>query len=101
MLLIKKARTGTGCFIQIIGGIFWVGNGLCALILTALVLLATFGAWAIIAGLLLAPLTYLAAVPIVWFSAGVFPVVVLFFWLASWIGFGVMYLGSLFRGEEA
>ncbi len=100
MPFIEKARTGTGCFVQIIGGILWVGSGLAAFIWALYVLFETFGAWTILIGLLLAPITYLAAVFIVWFSTGIFPVIVLILWLASWVGAGIAYIGSRISGED-
>ena len=100
MGLIKKARTGTGCFVQIIGGILWIGSGLSVFIWTLYVLFATFGAWTILIGLFLAPITYLAAVLIVWFSTGIFPVIVLVLWIASWVGAGIVYIGQRISGEE-
>lgn len=100
MGFINKARTGTGCFIQVIGGIIWIGSGLAASIWALYVLFNTFGAWTIIIGLMLFPLVYFAAVLIVWFSTGVFPVIVLVLWLASWVGFGIVALGGGIRGED-
>ncbi len=100
MGFISKARTGTGCFIQSIGGILWIGSVLVTFIWTMYVLFSTFGVWTIIIGLLLAPLTYFAAVLIVWFSTGVFPVIVLILWLASWLGLGIVGLGAGVRGED-
>jgi len=100
MGLIKKARTGTGCFVQIIGGILWAGSGLAVFIWTLYVLFATFGAWTILIALLLAPITYLAAIFIVWFSTGVFPVIVLILWLASWLGAGIIYVGERVGGAD-
>lgn len=73
MALIRKARTGVGCFVQIIGGILWAGCGLLMFIWAMYVLFSTFGAWTIIVCLVAAPLTYLASFFIVWFSTGSFP----------------------------
>lgn len=100
MPLIEKARTGTGCVIQTIGLILWIGSGLVVSIWALYVLFNTFGAWTIIIGLMLFPLVYFAAVLIVWFSTGIFPVIVLILWITSWIGVGIVYVGSLVRGEE-
>lgn len=100
MGLIEKARTGTGCFVQIIGGILLAGSGLAVFIWTLYVLFATFGAWTILIALLLAPITYFAAIFIVWFSTGVFPVIVLILWLVSWVGAGIIYIGQRIGGED-
>ena len=100
MGLVKKARTGTGCFVQIIGGILGIGSALVALVWTLWVLFDAFGAWTILIGLLLAPITFFASVLIVWFTTGVFPVIVLILWLAFWLGSGIMYIGSRISGED-
>ncbi len=100
MGLIKKARTGTGCVVQIIGGILWVGGGLTVFIWTLYVLFATFGIWTIFVGLLLFPVTYLASIFIIWFSTGVFPVILLIPYIASFVGMVLVGVGSGIRGED-
>lgn len=100
MGLIKKARTGAGCFVQIIGGILWVGAGLVVFIWTLYVLFATFGIWTIFVGLLLAPVTYLASIFIIWFSTGNFPVILLIPYVASLIGIVLIGIGGGIRGED-
>lgn len=100
MGIFQKARTGTGCLIQAIGGIIWLGSGLIATIWAIYVLFVAFGAWTIIICLLLSPIVYFAAVLIVWFTTGIFPVIVLILWLASWIGMGITFIGSRIGGEE-
>ena len=100
MGLIKKARTGTGCIVQLIGGILWGACPLVAFVWALWALFDAFGAWTILIALVLTPITYIAAIFIVWFSTGVFPVIVLILWLVSWLGMGVLYLGSRITGEE-
>lgn len=100
MGLIKRARTGLGCTIQIIGGFIWIGSGLTVFIWELYVLFTTFGAWTILIGLFLAPITYLAAVLIVWFTTRIFPVLVLILWLVSWIGMGIVGLGGAISGQD-
>ena len=101
MGLIKKARTGTGRFIQVIGVIIFIGTGLAAFIWELWALSIAFGAWTIIVALLFAPITYLAAIFIVWFSTGVFPIIVLILWLASWFGVGILFLGGRVSGDNS
>jgi phosphoglycerol transferase MdoB-like AlkP superfamily enzyme len=100
MGLIEKARTGTGLSVQIIGYILWVGSGLAAFIWALWALFDAFGAWTIIIALLLTPITYLAAIFIVWFSTGIFPIIVLILWLLSWVGAGIAYVGGRISGED-
>lgn len=100
MGLIKKARTGTGCFIQTIGGILWLGCGLLMFIWTLYVLFSTFGAWTIFVGLILAPITYAASIFIIWFSTGIFPVILLIPYLLSFIGMVIIGVGSIIAGED-
>ena len=100
MGLIKKARTGLGCTIQIIGGILWAGAGLVVFIWTLYVLFSTFGVWTIFVGLLLAPVTYVASILIVWFSTGIFPLIMLIPYVASWVGIGIIAIGGAISGED-
>jgi len=100
MGLIKKARTGAGCFVQIIGGILWIGAGLTVLIWTLYVLFSVFGIWTIFVGLLFAPITYLASILIVWFTTGIFPVIMLIPYVVSWVGMIIVGLGGAISGGE-
>ena len=100
MGLIKRARTGTGWFVQIIGGILWIGCGLLMVIWELYVLFTIFGAWTIFVGLLLLPVTYLASIFIIWFSTGIFPVILLAPYIASFVGIGLIVIGGGIRGED-
>ena len=100
MGFIKKARTGTGRFIQIIGWLIVIGTGLTAFIWELSALYIAFGGWALIVALLFAPITYLAAVIIVWVATGAFPIIVLILWLASWLGMGIVAIGGGVSGDD-
>ena len=100
MGLVKKARTGIGCFVQIIGGILWLGCGLLMVIWALYVLFCTFGVWTIFVGLLLFPVTYVASIFIIWFSTGVFPVVLLIPYILSFVGMVIAGVGSAVSGED-
>lgn len=100
MGFMKRAQTGTGRFIQVIGGIVFIGAGLTTFIWELSALYSAFGAWTILVALFFAPITYIVAVFIVWFSTGVFPIIVLILWLASWLGVGIFALGSRVTGED-
>lgn len=100
MGLIKKARTGTGRFIQVIGWIIFIGTGLATFVWELWALSIAFGAWTVIVAFLFAPITYLAAVIIVWIATGAFPIIVLILWLASWLGMGIVAIGSRIGGED-
>jgi len=100
MGLIKKARTGFGRVVQIVGIILWAIAGLTVFIWTLYVLFATFGIWTIFVGLLLAPVTYLASIFIIWFSTGVFPVILLIPYIASFVGLAMAYAGGVISGED-
>ena len=100
MGLFKKARTGTGWFIQVIGGLIWIGCGIWVLIWTLNVLFDTIGVWTIFVGLLFAPFTYLASILIVWFTSDNFPFLILIPYFASFIGIGIIALGGAIKGEE-
>jgi len=100
MGLIKKARTGLGRAIQIIGIILWLVTGLVVFIWTLYVLFSVFGIWTIFVGLILAPITYVASIFIVWFSTGIFPLIMLIPYVASWVGMGLIALGGAISGED-
>ena len=100
MGFISKARTGTGRFVQIIGWIIFIGTGLTTFIWELSALYIAFGGWALIVALLFAPVTYFAAVIIVWVATGAFPVIVLILWLASLLGMGLVALGGKVGGED-
>ena len=98
--LISKARTGTGRFIQIIGGLLWGVCGLLMFIWTLYVLFSIFGIWTIFVGLLLAPVTYVASIFIIWFSTGIFPVLLLIPYIASFFGLVLVAIGGAISGED-
>ena len=100
MPLIQKARTGSGLAVQIIGGIIFAGCGLVTFIWELYVLFDVFGVFALLIALIFAPITYFFAILVVWFSTGIFPVIVLILWLGGWLGMGIIYIGSLIKGEE-
>jgi hypothetical protein len=98
--LIRKAKTGTGIAMQIIGGILWFGCGLLMFIWTLYVLFSVFGVWTIFVGLILAPITYAASIFIIWFSEGVFPTILLIPYILSWAGMLMMGFGGTVTGED-
>ena len=98
--LISKARTGTGRFIQVIGVLLWGGCGLLMFIWTLYVLFSIFGIWTIFVGLLLAPVTYVASIFIIWFSTGIFPVFLLAPYIVSFFGIAMIALGGAISGED-
>ena len=100
MGLIRKARTGVGRTIQIIGMILWLIAGLVVFIWTLYVLFSTFGIWTIFVGLFLAPITYVASIFIVWFSTGIFPVIMLLPYITSWVGMILAGVGGAISGED-
>ena len=100
MSLFSKARTGTGCLIQVIGVILWGGCGLLMFVWTLYVLFSTFGVWAIFVGLFLAPVTYVASIFIIWFSTGVFPLILLAPYLVSFAGMAIAAAGGAIAGDD-
>ena len=100
MGFIDKAKAATGNTIGCIGAILWFVSGLVCFIWTLYVLFAIFGVWTIFVGLLFAPITYIASIFIVWFSTGVFPVILLVPYIVSWVGMGLMVVGGVIGGED-
>ena len=99
MGLIQRARKATGTGVGCVGMILWIAAGLVMLIWTLYVLFATFGVWTIFVGLLLAPVTYVASIFIIWFSTGVFPVILLIPYIISWVGLALAGIGEKISGE--
>jgi len=100
MGLISKARTGIGRFIQIIGILIWGGCALLMFIWTLYVLFTTFGILAIFVGVLLAPVTYIASIFIIWFSTGIFPLFLLVPYIASFFSLALVAIGGAISGED-
>ncbi len=101
MGLIQKARRATGNTIGCAGMILWFIAGAVCVIWALYVLFAVFGVWTIFVGLLLLPVTYLASIFIVWFSTGVFPVILLIPYVVSFVGLVLAAIGEKVSGEEA
>jgi len=100
MGFISKAKTGFGRFLQVIGGILWIGCGLLMFVWTLYVLFETFGVWTIFVGLIFAPVTYIASIFIIWFSTGDFPIILLAPYLISFVGIALMAFGGNISGED-
>lgn len=100
MPLIQKAKTGTGCFIQIIGGILWLGCGLYIMIWEFSVIADALSTWVAILAVFLFPVLFVFAVPIAWFLTGTFPLGILILWLLTWVGMLIMRAGASIKGGE-
>jgi len=79
-------RKATGNTIGVVGFVLWLLAGLFCFVWTLYVLFTVFGVWAIFVGLLLAPVTYVASIFIIWFTTGVFPLLLLVPYVMSWVG---------------
>lgn len=98
MGLIEKARRVAGTTVGCIGMLLWFIAGMVCFVWTLYVLFATFGIWTIFVGLLLAPVTYIASIFIIWFTTGVFPVILLIPYVVSFIGLGLAAIGGAISG---
>lgn len=99
MGLVAKARKATGTGIGLLGILLWLLAGIVCFVWTLYVLFSVFGLWTIFVGLLFAPITYLASIFIVWFTTGVFPLLLLVPYVASWVGIALMGLGERVSGD--
>jgi len=97
---IRKARTGFGRFVQVVGVILWLGCGLLMFVWALYVLFSTFGVWTIFVGLFLFPITYTASIFIIWFSTGVFPSMLLAPYILSFVGLVIVAAGGAISGED-
>ena len=100
MPLIQKARTGTGCFVQIIGGLLWLVCGLATCIWSYGIIIDAFGFWVFILTFWLFPVVFLFAPLIAWLQTGTFPLGILVLWLLTLGGSVIAYAGSRIKGEE-
>jgi hypothetical protein len=93
-------RKATGTTIGFVGIILWILCGLACFVWTLYVLFSIFGVWTIFVGLILAPITYIASIFIVWFSTGHFPVILLIPYVVSLAGLALAALGGKIKGEN-
>ena len=100
MPLIQKARTGTGCFIQILGGILWLGCGLYIMIWEFNVIADALSILVAVIAVFLFPVLFVFAVPIAWILTGTFPLMILILWLLSLVGMWIMGAGASIKGEK-
>ena len=100
MSIISKFRYASGTGIGCLGQIIWFIGGAISVVWTLYVLFSTFGIWTIFVGLLFAPITYVASILIVWFTIGIFPVLLLIPWGISIVGLILVGIGSTVKGEE-
>ena len=100
MSIKTSIRKATGTTMGIIGIILWFGAGIVCFVWTLYVLFSLFGWWTIFVGLILAPITYVASIFIVWFSLGTFPWIMLVPYLVSFVGMGIILAGGKIRGED-
>lgn len=94
-----KKITGNG--IMTIGFLLWLISALVCFVWTLFVLYSFFGWWTIFVGLFLAPVTYMASIFIVWFASGVFPIILLIPYLASFVGLIIAGLGGKLSETKA
>jgi len=94
-------RRAAGTTIGVVGLILWVIGGLICFVWTLYVLFSLFGWWTIFVGLILAPVTYIASIFIVWFSTGHFPLILLIPYVISLIGLALTAAGAKIKGESA
>jgi len=100
MGVFQKVRDVAGTTVGCVGMLIWAISGLICFVVALWVLFETFGAWTILIGLFLAPITYLASFFIVWFSTGVFPVLLLIPYVLSFVAMVLVAIGGRISGEE-
>jgi hypothetical protein len=100
MGVIEKVRGAAGTTVGCVGMVVWALSGLICFVVALWVLFETFGAWTILIALFVAPITYLASFFIVWFTTGVFPVLMLIPYVLSFGGMVLAAIGGKISGEE-
>ncbi len=99
MGVITKARNGLGTAIMITGFILLFGAGILILIWTLAVLTSAYGWWGLLIGLVLAPITDVLSLFIVWFATGYFPYYMLIIYVLGLVGMGIVALGTFTRKD--
>lgn len=100
MGFIDKARGAAGTTIGCVGIILWFISGLVCFVWALYVMFEVFGVWTIFVGLFFFPITYIASIFIVWFSTGVFPIILLIPYVISFIGLALAAIGGKISGED-
>lgn len=95
-----KAKTGFGCFVQIIATIFMLGSGLWAWIWTVKILSEYVGGWAAFLGVIGAPITFFASILIAWIAEKSFPLEIAILYICFFIGIALLNVGSKVGGIE-
>jgi hypothetical protein len=99
MTVLQWLRRATGTGIGFLGVALWVLAGIFCFVWTLYVLFQVFGAWAILVAFLFAPVTYIASIFIVWFTTGIFPLLLLVPYVLSWVGLALSSIGGRIRGD--
>jgi hypothetical protein len=97
--MLRWLRRATGTGLGFLGTVLGILAGLFCFVWTLYVLFQVFGAWAILVGFLFAPITYVAGIFIVWFAAGVFPLLLLLPYFMSWLGLALASIGGHIHGD--
>ena len=96
----RKARTGIGRIIQIIGFIIWLGCGFATCVLIFGLIADAAGTWVAVIGFIFFPALFGLAPIIYWIITGTFPLLYLILWLVGWGAMLMVYLGSRVTGED-
>lgn len=97
---LRRARTGFGLVVQIIGFILWFGCGLASCILVFNIIADAAGTWVAIIGFIFFPVLFALTPLIYWLITGVFPLLYLVLLLVGWGAMLIVYLGSRIKGED-
>jgi len=92
-------RKATGSGIGIVGVVLLLSGVIVCFLWTLDVLFTAFGLWALLVGLLAAPVTYVVSIFVVWLTTGAFPALMLVPFIAGWVGLALITLGQKVRGD--
>ena len=96
----RKARTGVGRFIQIVGFIIWLGCGFATCVLIFGLIADAAGTWVAVVGFIFFPALFGLAPLIYWLITGTFPLLYLILWLVGWGAMLIILLGIRVKGEQ-
>ena len=97
---IRKARTGIGRFVQILGFIIWFGCGIATCVVIFGTISDAAGTGVAVIGFVFFPFLFGLAPLIHWLITGTFPLLYLILWGVGWGAMLIVLLGGRIAGEE-
>ena len=98
--LIRKARTGVGRFVQVLGFIVWLGCGIATCVFIFGTIADAAGTWVAVIGFVFFPFLFGLAPLVHWLITGTFPLLYFILWGIGWGAMLIVFLGGRITGED-